>query len=252
MTVYYFTSTGNCLSVAKMLGGNLVSISQEVKKNQIICKDDVVGIVFPVYGLCVPPIICDFLNRSDIQTNYLFAIATYGTFAGAVPYQLEQCVGKKKKHFDYINTLHMQENYLPGFAMEKQKEPKNQKEKTKIIIQDIVTKKQYLKSTSWFERFMTNAHLKNYKYNIGEGYTKSFGVMDICIGCGQCEKLCPMGNVHIQEGKPVFETNCCSCFSCIQNCPQKALQIEGEKGKGRYRNPDVTVAELIEANQYRR
>jgi flavodoxin len=50
MTILYFTSTGNSLYVAKQLGGKLISIPHCVKTNQYEFKDDVIGIVVPIYA----------------------------------------------------------------------------------------------------------------------------------------------------------------------------------------------------------
>lgn len=41
MTVFYFTSIGNCLAVAKQFGGNLASIPQVIDSPDTHCKDDV-------------------------------------------------------------------------------------------------------------------------------------------------------------------------------------------------------------------
>ena len=55
MTTLYFTSTGNCLMVAKRIGGRLLSVPQELHKETLQYEDDAIGLVFPVYGLAVPP-----------------------------------------------------------------------------------------------------------------------------------------------------------------------------------------------------
>lgn len=54
MTIFYFTATGNSLSVAKKLGGELLSISQLVKEGRVDFADEVIGIICPVYCADVP------------------------------------------------------------------------------------------------------------------------------------------------------------------------------------------------------
>lgn len=49
MTVCYFTASGNCLYVARRIGGTLLSIPQLMKHNSIEIEDEAVGIVCPVY-----------------------------------------------------------------------------------------------------------------------------------------------------------------------------------------------------------
>ena len=57
-----------------------------------------------------------------------------------------------------------------------------------------------------------------------------------CIGCGKCEKLCPMNNITLPNGRPVWGDNCTQCMACICYCPTEAIEY-GKKslGKPRYR-----------------
>ena len=55
-----------------------------------------------------------------------------------------------------------------------------------------------------------------------------------CIGCGQCAKRCPMNNVAIKDGKPVWGRNCTHCMACICYCPVSAIEY-GKKSVGQPR-----------------
>ena len=63
----------------------------------------------------------------------------------------------------------------------------------------------------------------------------AFQVRDACIGCGQCADRCPMNNITIKAGKPVWGNDCTHCMACICYCPTKAIEY-GKKsvGKPRY------------------
>ena len=65
---------------------------------------------------------------------------------------------------------------------------------------------------------------------------KKFYVKDNCISCGICEKKCPLGNIDIKDGKPLWKGNCTQCMACISYCPKEAIEY-GKKshGKRRYR-----------------
>ena len=246
MTILYFTSTGNSLMVAKKLGGQLVSIPQAMRSENYKFEDDAIGLVFPVYGLSVPPLILDFMKKAELHTKYLFAILTYGTYDGAAMLQLQNAAIQKHLNFSYINHLHMQENYLPGFAMEKQKKPKNQDKKLNQICMDIAEKKHDVKKNSWFDKFMTKTHEKNYHYTRGIGVMQKYNVKENCLGCGTCVEVCPTKNIKICGGKLVFGQDCLSCFACTHNCPVNAIRLTTQKSDKRYRNPEVTLEEIME------
>ena len=53
---------------------------------------------------------------------------------------------------------------------------------------------------------------------------KDFYSTDQCIGCGKCVKLCPLNNIEMVNGKPVWSENCTHCMACIGNCPTQAIE----------------------------
>ena len=68
-----------------------------------------------------------------------------------------------------------------------------------------------------------------------------------CVGCGQCARLCPRGNIRIEGGRAVIGGNCIQCLSCLQYCPRQAISIGRiTDRREHYHNPNVTAAELTE------
>ncbi len=48
-----------------------------------------------------------------------------------------------------------------------------------------------------------------------------------CIGCGECEKICPVGAIHLENKKSVVNsTKCIGCASCLAVCPTMAMFID--------------------------
>ncbi len=252
MTVLYFTTTGNCLYVAKKIGGHLCSIPQAVKSENYTFQDDQIGIVFPVYGLCVPPYVQDFLRKAQFECDYLFAVLTYGFYDGAAASHLLELASGCGHHFSYVNTIKMTENYLPGFDMKKQieKEPKkNIDQNLQHILSDLKERKQWIHKDSWMDGLLTKSHQKNYAYNGGIGVTKNYRVEKTCQGCGTCVQVCPVDNIRLVDSKPVFGSNCIYCLGCIQNCPQNAIHLTDEKSTVRFRNQNVKLEEIIASNR---
>ena len=80
--VFYFTGTGNSLYIAKQIEEKPVSIPQIMKGSHLDFTADQIGIVAPVYGHEVPPMVKDFLKKSSFRTGYFYMILTYGNRHG--------------------------------------------------------------------------------------------------------------------------------------------------------------------------
>jgi len=251
MIVLYFTATGNNLYVAKRIGGNLYSIPQAIKDENYTFSDDKIGFVFPIYGWAGPAYIENFLRKVKLESNYIFAVMSYGMIDGGAASHIQDIAKQSGITFSYINTIRMVDNYLPRFRMEEQikNEPKKQIENhLDKIISDINSSKKWIVKDSFIDKFMTGCSLKMGWFR-GEGVSKLFTVQDTCNKCATCVRVCPMDNVQVQGGKPEFGGNCISCLACIQNCPQSAIRVKGEKSKARFRNQFVTLKEIIAANE---
>jgi NAD-dependent dihydropyrimidine dehydrogenase PreA subunit len=67
-----------------------------------------------------------------------------------------------------------------------------------------------------------------------------FFATDACVSCGLCEEVCPLGNITLKDGRPVWGGNCTQCMSCICRCPKEAIGFGTKSaGKRRYICPDV-------------
>ena len=77
-------------------------------------------------------------------------------------------------------------------------------------------------------------------------YDRRFRVEDSCNGCKICGRVCPVGNIVIQDGRPVWQHRCQFCMGCINWCPKAAIEWgSATVTHGRYRNPNVTVQQVM-------
>ncbi|MCX5694554.1 MAG: EFR1 family ferrodoxin, partial [Candidatus Omnitrophica bacterium] len=67
-----------------------------------------------------------------------------------------------------------------------------------------------------------------------------------CTKCGLCVKVCPVMNIQMQDGKPVWLTHCQHCMGCLQWCPVEAIQYRSlTLGKKRYHHPDIQAIDIV-------
>lgn len=59
---------------------------------------------------------------------------------------------------------------------------------------------------------------------------KSPMVTEKCIGCGDCEEICPKDAVQIQDDRASVDySKCIRCFCCHEVCPEKAIDLVAAK-----------------------
>ena len=252
MKILYFTGTGNSLAVAKHFGAELLSIPQMIKNANYVVEDDVVGIVCPVYAITIPNIVKRYLQKCKINADYTFVIMTYGFTACGALSEMKKLLEKNGNRADYYETLLMVDNYLPFFDINAQLQnldKKNIEANLARIVEEISLKIKKPERCGILNKVFSGfADMTIPK--VEKHTPKTFYVTDECIGCGVCKKVCPVGNVS-QNGteKPSFGKVCESCLSCVHNCPKNAINMTVQRSKKRFRNFDVSLNEIIEANK---
>lgn len=249
MKILYFTGTGNCLYIAKKIGGELYSIPKLMKENILSFEDDKIGIIFPCYCLCTPKIVERFLEKVTLKSKYIFAIMTYGNFSGAGINHFVKVAAKYGIKISYSNELLMIDNYLPMFDMKQQLEKeknKNIEGNLEKIIGDITVSKINLLKNNAGLKFATFLGYSLYNLLLGKRQ-KNFIIDDSCTQCKICEQVCPVDNIKV-EAQPNYSENCEFCLACINLCPTNSIKLKKEKSNARFKNQNVSINEIIEAN----
>jgi heterodisulfide reductase subunit A len=61
---------------------------------------------------------------------------------------------------------------------------------------------------------------------------KAFVITELCNGCGECVKICPVNAITMQDGKAKIDPfQCTGCGACIPTCPQEAIDFKNSTTK---------------------
>jgi len=67
-----------------------------------------------------------------------------------------------------------------------------------------------------------------------------------CNGCGICERICPVHNIHMNAARPTWDDRCVSCFACLHWCPEEAISLGGiDMHIEHYHHPDIQLADML-------
>lgn len=251
--LFYFTGTGNSLYAAKGIESERYSIPQMIHRPQLEFAAEAIGVVCPVYGHEVPPMVREFLQRGKFHTDYFYMVLTYGNRHGGAAELAQTLCRDCGIRPAYINVLLMVDNWLPSFDMDEQKKlDKGVDAHLKDIAADIAARKHWIAPVTDADRAAHQEFLARTSQMPADAWQHLIRVTDRCIGCGICQMVCPSASIRVEEGKAVhIPGNCQTCLSCVHNCPQKAigLNIPEKNPEARYRNERIELSEIISANQ---
>jgi ferredoxin len=256
--IYYFTGTGNSLAAAKKIAGalkdcELVPIASLADTpGRIVPAADRVGIVCPVYDAGIPVIVKEFAQRLDIgAVPYAFGIITLGGMGVSALHQLNKILlqGCRKK-LDAAFAVKMPGNFPPvGVPPAGEKKAEILRKADEHLAAIAVTIQKGETVPPGFSPFTSVLRLLLYPpFARGvHSMDRSFSVGDTCTSCGTCAKVCPVGNIVMEKERPVWQHHCEMCCACLHFCPVEAIQLntmQGTKGRGRYRHPDLKVEDM--------
>ena len=248
--VFYFTGTGNSRFVAERvasaLGQDATDISTFIKGGGMPSYDREETYVFacPCYMSAPARSMTDFIEKTEFPKGVkaYFAV-TCAVAAGISPRVLRELC--ERKGFEYMGTAQvpMPQNYIALFKMADREGCKESVKAALPIIDKLIEHikagtRQEDKRVSPIEYPMTvwvrDVYYKHFMK------TKKFRITDKCVSCGKCAKVCPLGNIVMEDGKPKWGDNCTHCMGCINLCPKDAVEFgKGSVGKHRYKGPEV-------------
>lgn len=243
--VLYFTGTGNsrhiASRIAEALSEELFSINERIKTidTSPVTTNERLILVTPTYAWRIPRIVRDWLLKTDFPAakQVWFVMDCGSEIGGAAKYNRKLCQVKKLAYMGTTQIV-MPENYIAMFGVPQADEARAIVAKAEPDIHRAIA---YIAAAPAFppprngpcDRLMSTA-VNPVFYPL---FVKSspFTVSNACIGCGQCVRRCPLNNITLKNGKPVWGKDCTHCMACICYCPTEAIEY-GKKtlGKPRY------------------
>lgn len=216
----------------------LIALSQFNTREKI--EADRVGIVCPVYFWGLPNLVRTFLSKVKIKTGtYVFAAVTMGSSSGNALPEISQLLQASGNELSYGAAIQFPDNYSTILGAQKEEKHKSILERAKeelIGTGEAVREKR--KGNIPKYKALTNLLFSSYRKSLSK-QDKKFQVEDSCNHCGQCVKICPVQNIRMEDGVPVWEHHCEFCLACLAKCPGKAIQIgKKTKGKPKYLCPE--------------
>lgn len=246
-----FSGTGNSLYAADVLadaiGDEVVSLNDIIKNDRrmLFNSKKPFVVVSPIYAWRLPKLIEDVISRAGFNGNSeMYFVCTMGSDSGNCDKYCQKLCEKKGMKYRGFCGVVMPSNYLLSYI-----ETDEAKNKQKIVeaipvlmqLADSIRKGEMIEKRDKAAFASVKSGMVNSLFNKHMVSAKDFVISDDCTGCGNCASVCPVNNVKMIEGRPLFGSRCMNCFACINRCPAKAIDIKGKTEKrGRYVCPEYT------------
>lgn len=236
IAIFYFSRTGNTKKIADLYRQSFIADGHECELFSLPLTQqeefdgyDLLGIGYPIHSFNAPEIVLQFAKslpkRKDRLKAFIFKSSGEPVKMSRVS-SLKLIKLMQKRGYDvtneyqYIMPYNMIFRHTDHMAY---KMWETEKKLAPIDCGDILNgvprteKKLFMGDfLAWVMRIEHwGAHLNGLFYR----------VKDDCVSCGKCAKNCPVGNITIKDGKPVFGNQCMLCARCSFYCPKDCIKI---------------------------
>lgn len=243
--ILYFSGTGNsqwaARRLAEALGDEVVSINRSMKRGLTapIRSERPLVFVVPTYAWRMPRVVDQWIRDARFEGNRdaYFVLTCAGSCGNAAAYARKLCAATGLR-FRGLAPLVMPENYLALYdtpdaeacrAIVERAEPRVAE------LADVIGKGEPFpdRPVALNDRFRSGP--VNVAFYPALVHDAKFAATDACIACGTCVERCPLDNIALSDGKPVWRGSCTHCMACIAGCPTGAIEY-GPKSRERHRH----------------
>ena len=234
--VLYFSATGNteyiAQEIAKRLDDECINLNPRIKAgdNSVLRSEK-------PFVICAPIIVCEmprFLHKylekqSFLGSRDVYFIFTSGGYCGCAGVLSKKLMEKKMMNYCGHAEFRMPRNYMASDAY-----PQLTQEEIEARILESKGRLDEVAESIRCGMELSARHVQLWETLVTVPFNpvwvklkltaKDFYVTDKCIGCGICEKRCPLNNISLKDKKPVWGNACTHCMACIGNCPAEAIE----------------------------
>ena len=250
--IFCFSGTGNSRYIANRIAAalqdDLVDLNAKIKSNDHIPVQTgrSVIVVAPTYAWRIPRVVSDWLTQTAlIGAKRIWFVMDCGSEIGnAAKYNRRLAAQKRLRDMGTAQIV-MPENYIALFATPQPAAAEKIVRRAEPKIADVIACLRAAQPfpaprSNLYDRFMSGpVNPVFYRFFVK---ADAFWANNSCIGCGQCVQKCPLNNIRLADGKPVWGKSCTHCMACICDCPAEAIAY-GKKsaGKPRYHFAQLNI-----------
>ncbi len=241
MVGIYLSGTGNTKHCIEKLLNLLDETAQAIpiencNATEVLQHHDFIVLAYPVQFSNAPVMVRNFIKRYSgcWKGKKVLCVATMGLFSGdgaGCSARLLRKYGAKA-----VGGLHIRMPDSVCDVKSLKKSVEQNKEIVKAADKKIEKTAEKMKKGKYphdgiyfYDRIAGFLCQRLWFYGKTKDYSNNLKIRTECIGCGLCEELCPMKNLHIENGKAVAGNRCTMCYRCISSCPKKAITLLGSE-----------------------
>ncbi len=242
--ILYFSGTGNSEYAAKRIaektGDEVFNLFEKIKNRdfsmehpeiifpEIEHPDSPWVIVAPTYAWRIPRILQEWLEKTKLPgSREMYFVMTCGGDIGYAGKYLRELCHSINMDYQGCYPIVMPENYIAMFSSPSKEEALEIIRRAEGEIDRaaaFITGRRMFPQLPLTVKDKMNSGIVNHLFYPMFVHAKKFYAADTCISCGKCASVCPMNNIRIEKGKPVWGNDCTHCMACICRCPVEAIE----------------------------
>lgn len=231
--ISYFSGTGCTEHVARAFSAELrarghgATCKNLAKDPSVDGTIDFLIVCFVVHACNAPEPVMNWVKRLDMADSRRVVIISVSGGGEVTPnlacrVPIKRALKRKKHRIVYEKMLVMPSNWIVATkpilcSQLLQVLPR----KISYIVNDVLNGTGHFTHPLLGNRILTA--LGKLEHVGAHSFGKSIKADSRCSGCGLCVIRCPVSNVELRDGKPLFGNICVLCLNCVYSCPHQAI-----------------------------